>query len=87
MTANAGNEISGLSLEEGQALHRELVEHVGRPEFCHFHRWQTGDLVIWDNRAVLHKAEAYDMGRYRRVLRRTTLAGDGPVLGPYSLPG
>ena len=87
MTANAGNEISGLSLEDGQALHRELVEHIGRPEFCHFHRWQTGDLVIWDNRAVLHKAEAYDMGRYRRVLRRTTLAGDGPVLGPYSLPG
>lgn len=84
MTANAGNEISGMPLEEGQALHRELVEHVSRPEFCYFHKWKKGDLVVWDNRTTLHKAEVYDMGRYRRVFRRTTLAGEGPVLGPYS---
>jgi taurine dioxygenase/alpha-ketoglutarate-dependent 2,4-dichlorophenoxyacetate dioxygenase len=84
MTANAGNEISGMSLEDGQALHRQLVEHVSRPEFCYFHKWRKGDLVVWDNRVTLHKAEPYDMGRYRRVFRRTTLAGDGPVLGPFS---
>lgn len=84
MTANAGNEISGMPLEEGQALHRQLVEHVSRPEFCYFHKWRKGDLVVWDNRTTLHKAEVYDMGRYRRVFRRTTLAGEGPVLGPYS---
>lgn len=84
MTANAGNEISGMPLEEGQALHRQLVEHVSRPEFCYFHKWKKGDLVVWDNRTTLHKAEVYDMARYRRVFRRTTLAGDGPVLGPYS---
>lgn len=84
MTANAGNEISGMQLEEGQALHRQLVEHVSRPEFCYFHKWKKGDLVVWDNRTTLHKAEVYDMARYRRVFRRTTLAGDGPVLGPYS---
>ena len=84
MTANAGNEISGMPLEEGQALHRQLVEHVSRSEFCYFHKWKKGDLVVWDNRTTLHKAEVYDMARYRRVFRRTTLAGDGPVLGPYS---
>lgn len=84
ITANAGNEISGMPLEEGQALHRQLVEHVSRPEFCYFHKWKKGDLVVWDNRTTLHKAEVYDMARYRRVFRRTTLAGDGPVLGPYS---
>ena len=84
MTANAGNEISGMPLEEGQALHRQLVEHVSRPEFCYFHKWKKGDLVVWDNRTTLHKAEVYDMGRYRRVFRRTTLAGEGPVLGPYA---
>lgn len=84
MTANAGNEISGMSLEDGQALHRMLVEHVSRPEFCYFHKWEAGDLVVWDNRVTLHRAEAYDMGRYRRVFRRTTLAGAGPVLGPFS---
>jgi taurine dioxygenase/alpha-ketoglutarate-dependent 2,4-dichlorophenoxyacetate dioxygenase len=84
ITANAGNEISGMPLEEGQALHAQLIEHIARPEFCYFHTWKTGDLVVWDNRTTLHKAERYDMARYRRVLRRTTLAGDGPVLGPYS---
>lgn len=85
ITANAGNEISGMSLEEGQALHRELVAHVSGPEFCYFHKWRKGDLVVWDNRSTLHKAESYDMARYRRVFRRTTVAGAGPVLGPHSL--
>ena len=84
ITANAGNEVSGMSLEDGQALHRQLVEHIARLEFCYFHKWKKGDLVVWDNRSTLHKAEVYDMARYRRVFRRTTLAGNGPVLGPYS---
>lgn len=84
VTANAGNEISGLTLEEGQALHRQLIEHISRPEFCYFHKWNKGDLVVWDNRTTLHKAEAYDMAKYRRVFRRTTVAGNGPVLGPFS---
>jgi alpha-ketoglutarate-dependent taurine dioxygenase len=84
MTANAGNEISGMSLEDGQALHRQLVEHVSEARFCYRHRWRKGDLVVWDNRCVLHRARPYDMGRYRRVFRRTTVAGDGPILGPYA---
>jgi taurine dioxygenase/alpha-ketoglutarate-dependent 2,4-dichlorophenoxyacetate dioxygenase len=41
-------------------------------------------MVIWDNRCTLHRARPYDMARYRRVFRRTTIAGAGPVLGPYS---
>ncbi|MFA7666628.1 MAG: TauD/TfdA family dioxygenase [Burkholderiaceae bacterium] len=86
MTANAGNEISGMSLEDGQALHQKLVEHVSRPEFCYFHKWHKGDLVVWDNRVTLHRAESYDMSKYRRVFRRTTLAGEGPVVGPFSRP-
>jgi taurine dioxygenase/alpha-ketoglutarate-dependent 2,4-dichlorophenoxyacetate dioxygenase len=85
-TANAGNEVSGMSLEDGQAIHKKLVEHVSRPEFCYFHQWEKGDLVVWDNRTTLHKAETYDMSRYRRVFRRTTVAGNGPVVGPYSRP-
>jgi alpha-ketoglutarate-dependent taurine dioxygenase len=84
ITANAGNEISGMALEQGQALHRELVAHVSDARFHYRHRWRKGDLVVWDNRVLLHQARAYDMGRYRRVFRRTTVAGFGPVLGPYS---
>lgn len=84
ITANAGNEVSGMALDEGMELHRKLIEHISNPDFCYFHKWRKGDLVVWDNRSTLHKAEAYDMARYRRVFRRTTVAGQGPVLGPYS---
>ena len=86
ITTNAGNEIGGMSLQEGQALHAELSEHVARPEFCHRHRWCVGDLVMWDNRCLLHRAIGYDMAAYRRVLRRTTVAGSGPILGPFTVP-
>ena len=81
-TCNTGREIGGGSLEEGQALHDRLREHVGQPRFCYFHRWRRYDLVMWDNRCLLHRAVAYDTARYRRVLRRTTVAGSGPVVGP-----
>jgi taurine dioxygenase/alpha-ketoglutarate-dependent 2,4-dichlorophenoxyacetate dioxygenase len=85
-TVNAGNEVSGMELEEGQRLLRELAAHVERPEFCYRHQWRAGDLVIWDNRCLLHRAIEYDAARHRRVMRRTTVAGPGPVLGPFSRP-
>lgn len=86
ITANAGNEIGGMTLEEGQALHLELAKHVAKVEFCHRHRWRVGDLVMWDNRCLLHRAIAYDMEKHRRVLRRTTVAGTSPIVGPFSHP-
>ena len=82
-TANTSLEIGGMTHEDGKALHRWLVDYVGRPEFCYFHRWQPGDLVMWDNRVLLHRAIPYDYARYRRVLRRTTVAGAGPIMGPF----
>ncbi len=82
-TSNTSLEIGGMSLEEGQALHRWLVDYVSGPEFCYVHRWRPGDLVMWDNRVLLHRAIAYDYARYRRVLSRTTVAGAGPVMGPF----
>lgn len=86
LTTNAGNEISGQTLEDGQALHARLAEHVSQDAVCYRHRWRRGDLVVWDNRCLLHRARAYDMARYRRVFRRTTVAGSGPILGPFSQP-
>lgn len=83
-TTNAGNEVSGMSLEEGQALHRKLAAQASRKEFCYLHRWRPFDLVMWDNRVLLHRAKSYDMARYRRVFRRTTVAGAGPVVGPFT---
>ncbi|MCP5155844.1 MAG: TauD/TfdA family dioxygenase [Ectothiorhodospiraceae bacterium] len=83
-TENAGGEIGGMPLAQGQALHRQLVEHVTDPRFSYKHRWRKGDLGVWDNRCLLHRLREYDEDRYRRVLRRTTVAGAGPVVGPFS---
>ncbi|MEC8173672.1 MAG: TauD/TfdA family dioxygenase, partial [Pseudomonadota bacterium] len=45
--------------------------------------WRQNDLVMWDNRVLLHRAMEYDLTKYRRVLRRTTVGGDAPVMGPF----
>ena len=66
------------------ALHRQLASHVSRPEFCYKHRWRPIDLVLWNNRVLMHRAMGYDMARYPRVFRRTTVAGSEPILGPCS---
>lgn len=59
-------------LPEGRLLLRDLIEHATRPEFTHTHRWSVGDLVIWDNRATMHRGLPYDDTRHRRELRRVT---------------
>ena len=84
-TTNAGNEVSGMTLEDGQALHKQLATHADNPAFCYRHRWRLHDLVMWDNRVLLHRARPYEMSKYRRVFRRTTVAGAGPVKGPHSI--
>ena len=82
-TSNTSLEIGGMTLEDGKDLHGWLVDYVSKQEFCYFHRWRQNDLVMWDNRVLLHRAIDYDTAKYRRVLRRTTVAGDGPIMGPY----
>jgi alpha-ketoglutarate-dependent 2,4-dichlorophenoxyacetate dioxygenase len=72
--------IVGRPFAEGRALLDELTAHATRPEFCFSHRWREGDLVIWDNRAVLHRATPYDTVRYKRLMQRTTVAGDAPTV-------
>ena len=71
--------IVGLEPEESDALLAFLCRHVSRPDFVYRHRWQAGDLVMWDNRAALHCAVAdYDMDEPRHM-HRTSVAGDRPV--------
>src|SRR5271155_493671 len=68
---NHGSHIVGMPEGEGRALLDELLEHTTKPQFVYTHRWHIGDLVMWDNRCLLHRAVAnYDMGRHRRVLHR-----------------
>ena len=69
----------GLPLEEGKALHAELMDHGTRDDFVYKHKWTAGDLVMWDNRPTMHRATAYDTARYRRNMQRTEIMGVEPV--------
>ena len=71
--------IEGMDYDEGRALLAELLEHTTQPQFVYRHCWQPGDLVMWDNRTLLHRAcPNYEMGRFPRVLNRTVVRGSVP---------
>jgi alpha-ketoglutarate-dependent 2,4-dichlorophenoxyacetate dioxygenase len=57
---------------EGRLLLRDLIEHATQPEFVYRHAWRVGDLVIWDNRATMHRARPFEDTKHRRELRRVT---------------
>jgi taurine dioxygenase len=60
--------------EEGDALLRQLYAHITQPEFVYTHSWAPGDLLLWDNIAVQHKA-TFDYDPLPRLLYRTTVRG------------
>ena len=71
--------IAGLPEAEGAALLARLCAHIIRPEFRYEHQWRAGDLLMWDNVSVQHKANFdYDLP-LRRVMHRTTVRGSPPV--------
>jgi alpha-ketoglutarate-dependent 2,4-dichlorophenoxyacetate dioxygenase len=70
--ASHASRIIDWPVPEGRLLLRDLIEHATRPEFVYRHQWHVGDLVIWDNRATMHRARAFDDAKYRRELRRVT---------------
>jgi alpha-ketoglutarate-dependent 2,4-dichlorophenoxyacetate dioxygenase len=66
---------------EGRLLLRDLIEHATQPQFVYRHAWCEGDLVIWDNRATMHRARPFADTKERRELRRvTTLDTEAPAL-------
>lgn len=76
---NHTSHIEGMPIEEGRALLKQLLDHATQPEFVYQHQWRTGDMVIWDNRSLLHKAsDDFDMGNHVRRLHRTVIQGDTP---------
>ena len=64
--------IEGLPLEESEALLDELWAHASKAEFAIAHKWRRGDVVMWDNRCVMHRRDAFDP-KARRTLHRTQL--------------
>lgn len=71
--------IVGWPEAEGRALLRELLAFATQPQFTYAHAWRPKDLVIWDNRRVLHRGRPWRDLEHRRVMRRTTVAGAGPT--------
>jgi alpha-ketoglutarate-dependent taurine dioxygenase len=77
---NHASHILGLPEADGAALLDELLEHATQPQFRYTHRWREGDLIMWDNRCLLHRAVAnYEMNRYRRIMHRNVVRGTVPV--------
>ena len=70
--------VEGMDRDEGRALLDELLARATAPDRIYRHEWQVGDVVIWDNRGVLHRACPYDPSS-PRDMHRTTFAGDEPI--------
>ena len=73
-----GAYVNGLSLAESEALLDALWKHATQPRFAYTHEWAAGDIVIWDNRATLHRREPFD-AQSRRVLYAAQVEGHRPV--------
>jgi len=68
-------EIKGMSVPEGRMFARELVEHATQPQFVHTHSWKPGDLLFWDNQAVMHRGRRFPLDERREMRRVATLNG------------
>ena len=71
--------IIGWPMPEARAFIRDLTEHATQPQFVYAHKWRPWDLVMWDNRQMMHRVRRYDESR-PRDMRRTTVAGTEPLV-------
>jgi alpha-ketoglutarate-dependent 2,4-dichlorophenoxyacetate dioxygenase len=79
LSSHAGS-ILGWTVPESRMFLRDLVEHATQPRFVYSHAWRPHDLVMWDNRATMHRARRFDDRNEVRDMHRTTLAGE-PAIG------
>jgi alpha-ketoglutarate-dependent 2,4-dichlorophenoxyacetate dioxygenase len=77
LSSHAGG-IVGMPMPEARILLRDLTEHATQPRFVYVHQWRVWDLVIWDNRQMMHRVRRYD-DSHPRDMRRTTVAGEAPT--------
>jgi alpha-ketoglutarate-dependent 2,4-dichlorophenoxyacetate dioxygenase len=77
LASHAGT-IVGWPVPEARAFLRDLTEHATQPRFVYVHEWRRFDLVMWDNRQLMHRVRRFDETA-PRDMRRTTVAGDAPT--------
>ncbi len=78
LIGSTADHVVGLPEDESKALLDRLIEWSTQPRFVLRHHWHPGDLVIWDNTGMLHRAVPYD-ATSRRLMHRTTLVGEVAV--------
>ena len=72
------SDILGWNINEGRRLINEINDWIVSSGKIAYHEWECGDVVIWDNRRVLHRGKGFDESKYRRIMHRSTVAGDKP---------
>ncbi len=72
--------IEGWNEGEARILLDDLQEFATKPKHTYSHAWQPGEVVIWDNRCLLHRGAGYNADKYRRYMRTTRIRGDCPTL-------
>jgi alpha-ketoglutarate-dependent taurine dioxygenase len=78
LNPNRMERIVGLERHESDRWLDELTAHATRQKYQYRHRWRRGDLVIWDNRCTMHKANGdYPEGE-KRLMHRIVIAGSAP---------
>jgi alpha-ketoglutarate-dependent taurine dioxygenase len=73
------DEVEGMDQASAKQLIDELTAFAGQDRFVYSHRWETDDIVMWDNRCTMHAVTPFDP-RERRVMHRTTIVGAEPVI-------
>lgn len=76
--------VNGMTMEESEAFLDELWAYGTQERFCYTHRWNKGDVVVWDNRATVHRRDGFDP-ESRRVLYAAQVEGHRPVEAPDAL--
>lgn len=75
-----GAYVHGLSIEESEALLDAVWKHATQERFAWYQKWRVGDLVMWDNRCVMHRRDAFDES-LNRLMHRTQIVGEAVLAG------
>ncbi|MCW5770050.1 MAG: TauD/TfdA family dioxygenase [Rhodospirillaceae bacterium] len=78
LSSTTPNGIVGMPNPEGKDLIRGLLEFTTQERFVYRHKWQVGDVLLWDNRCTLHRGTPFDKQRHIRHVHRTWVRGEVP---------
>lgn len=78
LSTTTPNGIVGMPNPDGKNLIRELMEFATEDRFVYRHKWQPGDILVWDNRCTMHRGTPFDKDKYVRLVHRSWIRGEIP---------